>query len=653
MALPRIALCFAALVVSLAVSFSAAQEKYATDWITPSVKVNDELSDVCAIELELSKQADQLTGTITYYSGNPAYDQFGDADRKLLQSNQASITFGLVKLPDDASSEKPRDEGLELWKPTGDSSLPYLRLVLSSQEPYNNRVLITNAGGHILRVLPVQSEQLTQLSKQFPIPSLEHVNLFSSLFIGWENRLNHVRFVGEADQLRWMYDSNHLGLDANGDIAVSTLLGPSVQRLTLTDLELSDATGQKRRVYRCELNGKSKLNYSQAKDAFSFDAATLVLDPFLPSWHRLILMKQGRVERIIPMRSRQFGTWFSLRSQVTDAAEKKAFENLSQESPFFSGLRMKNGHVVSAIIPMPQGNERILDHLPQLARLADLEIQGDVRVGAPLEQLARLESLSFSHGKVSQEALQHVGRVANLRKLSFYTVRLDCRGLQHLSGLRELTEFDFTTGDQGDFAEHFEDACVDVISNWPKLKRLNLSAMPLSAAAVGRLSANGSLESVSFGHSVPIRAVFKYAKSNPKLKIDIGASLWSLADGFVHVPYLTTDDDLQELAELKELRTLELGGAELITDKGLAHLVSLKLKTLSINHNRNITDAGISDIAKVQSLEELNLWYCDKLTNASIAALKRLPNLKKVNVFGTKIDPQALKAQLPNCEIER
>ena len=39
--------------------------------------------------------------------------------------------------------------------------------------------------------------------------------------------------------------------------------------------------------------------------------------------------------------------------------------------------------------------------------------------------------------------------------------------------------------------------------------------------------------------------------------------------------------------------------------------------------------------------------------NGAIGALKRLPNLRKVNLFGTKIDPQAFRTAMPNCEIVR
>ncbi len=76
MARMRATLVLVSLISLLPLVNSAAQQKYETDWITPPFKLNDQLTQICAIELEINQQADQWTGTATYYSGNPDFDQF-------------------------------------------------------------------------------------------------------------------------------------------------------------------------------------------------------------------------------------------------------------------------------------------------------------------------------------------------------------------------------------------------------------------------------------------------------------------------------------------------------------------------------------------------------------------------------------------------
>jgi hypothetical protein len=113
------------------------------------------------------------------------------------------------------------------------------------------------------------------------------------------------------------------------------------------------------------------------------------------------------------------------------------------------------------------------------------------------------------------------------------------------------------------------------------------------------------------------------------------------------------NDDLSELKKLEDLRFLSFEGANAITDEGLAHLSSLKLKQLELVQLRKVTDAGLAHTASIETLESLNLSNCEELTNAAIPHLKRLPKLKQIKLGGTRIDPQAFQAAIPNCEIVR
>jgi hypothetical protein len=147
--------------------------------------------------------------------------------------------------------------------------------------------------------------------------------------------------------------------------------------------------------------------------------------------------------------------------------------------------------------------------------------------------------------------------------------------------------------------------------------------------------------------------VLKYSQAAPAVYVDHGGVGWRLADGVVRLPNWATNDDLRELANIANLQSLSLQEANAVTDEGLAHLRPLRLKQLDLVHLHRVTDAGIAHVAKIETLESLNLWYCENLTNGAIADLKQLPKLKKIKLFGTKIDQQAFKSALPQCEIEQ
>jgi internalin A len=84
-----------------------------------------------------------------------------------------------------------------------------------------------------------------------------------------------------------------------------------------------------------------------------------------------------------------------------------------------------------------------------------------------------------------------------------------------------------------------------------------------------------------------------------------------------------TDAGLKELARLKSLQALSLGGPK-VTDAGLKELARLKsLQKLELSHT-GVTDAGLKHLAALKSLRELDL----SLTKVTHAGLKELAGMK-------------------------
>jgi hypothetical protein len=651
--------CVIPLNVLSAVPVQAEPSRLSTDWLTPPIRLQRMPDDVAAIDVAIhDRDPERLAGTMTLYLGQPSFNEFGDADQRQLRKRDVPVEFRrkaktALQEPPWMRARPDRHESSELFEPSDASSVADVRLVLSTESPGDCRMLVVNPAGEITRVLPLKSEPLWRQAEQHPQSDPTGLRLRSDLFIGHEDRFNVIRLVGTGGNLKFSHDRNHFTLNRLGAPVMSTLMGFPIWECTLRDLQVPDRTGQARRLFACELvhSGVARNLGALQPVSKDFDEAFLVLHPREGGWHRILLKRSGQLHRLLPMHSERLDSWLRVKSQLSDATEQQVFEQLSRAIPYFSAVSLKQQRITEIRLPAAALRAEIAQQLAELPQLSSLEIDGDLTDDAPLDRITRLEQLRLTRGRVSEQVLERIGRLTNLKSLNFYTVRLDCRGLKHLSGLRGLTHFVCRQGDPGNFAENYDDSCVLVFSAWPELQELNLRPLPLTPTAVERLPTARQINSVSFGDSVPIHSVLKYAQSNPTAKIEVGSASWRLADGEILLPESTTNDDLRELATMAGLHTLTFVSADSLTDDGLAHLTSLKLKQLNLSRARQVTDAGMAHIARITTLESLKLSSCRNLTNSTIAHLKQLPSLRKVSILGTKIDPKAFKAALPNCEI--
>jgi hypothetical protein len=106
-----------------------------------------------------------------------------------------------------------------------------------------------------------------------------------------------------------------------------------------------------------------------------------------------------------------------------------------------------------------------------------------------------------------------------------------------------------------------------------------------------------------------------------------------------------TDVGLGHLAGLVELGRLTLSGLHQITDTGLARLSQLReLGRLRIGACRHVTDVGLASVvASASGLMDLDLAWCQRLTDAGLAALDGLTQLERLDVGGcTRLTDAAL-----------
>lgn len=101
-------------------------------------------------------------------------------------------------------------------------------------------------------------------------------------------------------------------------------------------------------------------------------------------------------------------------------------------------------------------------------------------------------------------------------------------------------------------------------------------------------------------------------------------------------------DELKKLAEFESLTSACFAGTEL-DDIGLGHICQVvDLEDLNLQWTE-ISDHGLSSLAKLPRLSTLRLKENDQLTNECVAHLIKLENLADLQIHGTSIDQQGLK----------
>jgi len=126
---------------------------------------------------------------------------------------------------------------------------------------------------------------------------------------------------------------------------------------------------------------------------------------------------------------------------------------------------------------------------------------------------------------------------------------------------------------------------------------------------------------------------------------------WGLISGC-----MITDSGLKRLSGCRQLEELHLHNCAKITDAGLAHLKDLPnlrfLRLLQENAGTMpVTDAGLAHVADLQQLQELMIVRIP-VTDAGLAYVARLPRLKHLFVLGIPVTDAGIAQlrELPSIE---
>ncbi|XP_043551074.1 F-box/LRR-repeat protein 12-like [Chiloscyllium plagiosum] len=121
--------------------------------------------------------------------------------------------------------------------------------------------------------------------------------------------------------------------------------------------------------------------------------------------------------------------------------------------------------------------------------------------------------------------------------------------------------------------------------------------------------------------------------------------------------YRVTDSGIEKAAEsLSGLVHLKLHGCN-ISDTSLRHIAQhlTQLRSLDLTNLCSMTDAGLSCLGGLRSLQSLCFEYCDQITVEKLLSVcTGLPSLTKLNLSGNPYaegELQRIRQSLPNCTV--
>jgi Leucine-rich repeat (LRR) protein len=212
-----------------------------------------------------------------------------------------------------------------------------------------------------------------------------------------------------------------------------------------------------------------------------------------------------------------------------------------------------------------------------------------------VDKAGRITGVDLRSSWVTDSDIPLLAQLPHLSYLDLSMTRITDRGLQQLKSAPAIAELNLY------YAEQITDEGLAVIKGWKHLKKLNVRGTRITDTTL------------------------EHAASVPTLEV--------LDVGYAQV----TDVGLDHLASLTGLKELALGGNKL-TDAGLQSL-------------RHLTVLTRLDLAGVQRTDS-GLWSIS-LTDAGIAAIATLTNLRELRLDGMPVSGRSLEKLKPLTNLER
>jgi len=284
------------------------------------------------------------------------------------------------------------------------------------------------------------------------------------------------------------------------------------------------------------------------------------------------------------------------------------------------------------------GKSRITDrgllHISRISSLEELYLRGEYMTDKGLEHLIkppRLKYLALYGSGFSDTGCVHIKEMSSLRILSFHQdlCRISDTGLVHIAQMPKL-EFLCLHG-----MKNITDASIAHLTKMASLKKLEIGNSQATDKGLEYLSQIKTLERLDLPQDQ--RGItdkgLEHLSRLPNLK-HLGISRIHFNDPKMNKEYYT-DKGLEFLSHCQKLEYLRIGSIGL-TDDGMEHITKLtNLKNLNLFGCDNITDVGLAKISTLKNLENLHISGCG-ITIAGINQLNSHSNIRRMHITGLR-----------------
>ena len=273
------------------------------------------------------------------------------------------------------------------------------------------------------------------------------------------------------------------------------------------------------------------------------------------------------------------------------------------------------------------------------------------------DKAGKIVAVDLTSTWITDDDLAKLGGLPELRKIDLSDTKIGDLGIAQLRPLKHVTHFNCN------YCSYLTDGAVAYIKNWTNLEYLNVRGSEVTSRVFEHLAAMKHLKAldVSFsrvnddgfdalatleelqelhiggdkmsGLALPLLRLLpalKHLDVNGSQRTDSGR--WGL---------MLTDVNVESIAALTQLETLEMGGAN-VSDVGMKALASLaNLHSLDLSR-MEITAQGLEPITKMAKLRRLNLWQCARIDDKAAPFLLQLKNLEELDLGDTAISDAIL-----------
>jgi Leucine-rich repeat (LRR) protein len=246
---------------------------------------------------------------------------------------------------------------------------------------------------------------------------------------------------------------------------------------------------------------------------------------------------------------------------------------------------------------------------------------------------------------ITDSDMPRLAELRELRQLDISLTRISDRGLRALKTALAIEDLNLY------FAEQISDEGTAVFRNWTHLKRLNLHGTKITDSTLESLEGIPTIEFLDIGWAQITDTGLDHLSSLNNLRsLSIGGNK-------------LTGAGLQVLRQLSQLEYLDIGGTQrtdsglwsmLLTDDGVQAIASVtELRELRMA-GTNITGREIAMLKGLAKLERLDLHGCKRLGEDIAQALEGFQQLRILDLKDSNLSPQAIQrihASLPRCQV--